>query len=149
MINFTPRPWLFLRTVLGGLIAVTLIAYFWQRYHDGYWWSACYMWSLLIPAVFIIAVVWLAFVPVKFQSSDHSLIIKFPFRPTHDIGWDELRFWGNSGEGTFALQFTEGRRFSIALFAFAKSERRQLIDFLSNRFPERKVRSWFGVRGTR
>jgi hypothetical protein len=133
--KLTSSPWLFFRTVLGGLIATILIAYLWQGYVDNHWWSPGYFYSFIIPVIFIVAVSWLAFVPAKFDLSDGSLRIQFAFRPDHEIDWNELRFGG--------------RTFQIALFAFPRSQRRQLIDFLSSHFPERRARGWLGIWGFR
>ena len=147
--KLTPSVWLFLRTVLGGLVAVILFTYLWQGYLEDHWWSSDYVLSFAIPVILIPCVSWLAFVPSKLEVSDESLHIRFAFRRDQKIDWNELRFWGTGGEATFLLQFANRRTFQIALFAFPRDKRRQLIDFLKSRFPQRKARGWLAICGFR
>jgi len=147
--KLTPSPLLFLRTVLGGLIVMILFTYLWQGYHEDHWWSSGYILSLAIPVILTPCILWLAFVPSKFDLSDESLHIRFAFRQDHKIDWNELKFWGSGGESTFLLQFASRGTFQIALFAFPRSQRRQLIDFLRSRFPQRKATGWLGIWGFR
>lgn len=147
--RLTPSPWLFLRTVFGSLLAVFLVAYFWQGYGEGHWWSSGYMLSLAIPVVLFPAILWLAFVPSELVVSDEFLQIRYLLRDRHRIDWSDLKFWGNGGEATFLLQFVGRGTFQIALFAFPRNQRRAVVDFLQNRFPQRKARAWFGIWGIR
>jgi len=144
-----PSLWLFLRTVLGGLVAVTLFTYLWQGFQEDHWWSLDYVLTLAIPIILIPWVVWLAFVPKTFELLDEALHIRFAFRRDQKIDWNELKFWGNGGEATFLLQFQNRRTFQIALVAFPRDQRRQLIDFLKRRFPQREAGGWLGIRGFR
>jgi hypothetical protein len=145
--TLTPSPWLFLRTVLGSLVAIFTISYFWQGYHQGHWWSPDYIFSLSIPVLIIACVVWGAFVPLDFAVSEECLTIRFAFRRRRNIGWDKLRLWGSGGEATFLLKFANHGTFQVGLFAFPRSQRRWLKDFLASRFPQRKARGWLGLWG--
>ena len=142
--KLTSSPWRFLGTVVSIWVAISTCTYLWQGYVENHWWSANYTYSLIIPLIFCASVMWLAFVPVKFEISNERLHIHFHFRPNHEIEWKEFKAWGY-GEGVFLLQFTGGRTFSIALFAFPRRQRRQLKEFLGRHFPERKARNWLGL----
>ena len=147
--TLTPSPWLFLRTVLAGVLAAIVIAYLWQGYRDGHWWLPDYILSLSIPAMIIPGLVWLAFVPSELAVSDKFLHIRFTFRQRHRINWSELRLWGNGGQSTFLLRVAGRRTFQIALFAFPRSQRRQFLNFLENRLPQLRARGWLGTWGFR
>lgn len=147
--HLIPHPWLFLRTILGYLCAVTLAGYLWQGFHDGYWWPVEYFISLLLPFIIMPLLCWIFFVPLDLVVSDTSLVIRYPFRSRHEIAWNELQSWGDSSEATFLLQFSKGRTYAIALFAYPCHQRQTLIDFLRRRFCQQKARGWFGDRGFR
>ena len=146
MIHFSPSPWLFSRTVFGGCLLLGCAAYLWQGYHDGFWWPAVYVVSLIAAVALFSVLVWLAVVPVGIGISQSTFSVRFHLRAAQEIGWDELECWGYAGEGTFRLQFEGRPTFQVALFAFPQPQRGQLIDFLARHFPQRKARLWFGSR---
>lgn len=141
-----PSLWLFLRNTLGVLIAAI---FFTWLYHANRRWSFGETLSFALLMVLAPCFLWLAFVPSKLEVSDESLHIRFAFRRDQTIDWSDLRFWGNGGQATFLLQFSNRGTIQIALFAFPRSQRKQLIDFLTSRFPQQKARGWLGVRGFR
>ena len=147
--QLTPGIWLFSRTVLGGLVAITCLAYLWQGYYEEHWWSVDYGYGLAIPIAIVALFMWFAFVPKKCQILDDRFVIQFHFGPRREVNWDRLKYWGNTGHATFCLQFSEPPTLQIALFAFPKSQRQQFVDFLTSRFPERKAKAWIGTRGYR
>ncbi|HTR88269.1 MAG TPA: hypothetical protein VMI56_27555 [Reyranella sp.] len=143
-----PSLWLFLRTVLGILIALTVFGYFWQGYGEGHWWSYDYDLSLAVPLTVVPCFMWIAFVPLELTISDECLKIRYAFRRAREVRWTRLMFWGNGGEATFLLQFS-GVTFQIALFAFPRDQREQLIDLLKRRFPLHRAKGWSGISGFR
>src|SRR6184192_1642684 len=87
------------------------VAYFWQGYHNNLWWPQDYILSLLIPFLFMLIFVWIAFVPTILDFSATQITIKFPLRQAHTFSWDDLDLyypvWGN----VFMIQFNTGPTF--------------------------------------
>jgi hypothetical protein len=148
--QFTPSIWLFSRLMVGGIIAAICLSYLWQGYYEGHWWSAGYVFSLAVPVIVFPLFVWFAFVPKELSASNDSLAIHFYFRRKHVLGWSDLQYWGNQAAFlVFYLKFKGLPTFQIALFAFPSNQRRQLLNFLENHYPERKAKSWVGPWGFR
>jgi hypothetical protein len=147
--KFQPSVRLFLWTVLVWLMVADVCGYLWQGLFENFWWSPGYILSLAIPTILVPCILWVMFVPRQMDVSDDRLRIRSILRGDQEIGWKELKAWGNGGEGIFMLQFRDRSTFQIALFAFPREQRRQFIDFLNNRFPQRKARIWLGPWGFR
>ena len=144
-----PNFWRFACYVFGALAVATVASYFLQGWYEGHWWTTDYLYSLAIPIVAAPIFIWFAFVPKTLEVSEGRLSIQFPFRAAHEIGWNELKYWGFAAHGTFLLQFKERATFQLLLFAFPSSQRQYLVDFLVRRFPECKARLWLGTLGFR
>jgi hypothetical protein len=103
---------------------------------------------LAIPIGILPIFVWFAFVPKLLEISDSHFTVQHRLKGVRQIAWSELKFWGYAGL-VFCLQFNTPPTLQIALFAFPRTERVQLRDFLSSRFPQRKARAWIGTKGIR
>jgi hypothetical protein len=135
----------------SGTVAVVWLmgcsaSYFYQGYVEHKWWTLGYAESLLIPAAFLVAVVWIAFVPTFLEISDTSLRIKFHFRKHHDMPWSQLKYWGTA-ESVFMIQFGGRLTFQIFLRAYSSKQRIHFAEFFSSKFPKQKAGGWFGNRG--
>lgn len=148
-LRLTRNPWLVLCWVWGTSLVCIAISYFWQGYRDGYWWPANYIYSIAIPIALLASIVWMMFVPRQLELSDTSLVIQYPLRSIHVTEWSKLKCWGRGNGGILLLQFTTGKTFQIALFAFPRKQRRRLTDFVNKRFPERKAHIWLATKGSR
>src|SRR5207244_4029271 len=120
--RFTPNPWLFLFTVLGILVGMALIVFFWQGHHD-----AGYLLAFAIAVMVFPCITWVSYVPSRFEMSDDFLHIRFAFRGDHQIAWNDLKAWGDGADLAFVLQVANHGTFQIALFAFPKGQRQHLI----------------------
>jgi hypothetical protein len=90
-----------------------------------------------------LAIVWVLFVPIQLEFDRVELTIRYLLRRSRTIPWFELKYYG-PGRGVFVLQF-ESRSFRVFSQAFAPGDWRQLISFLSERYPECKADGWFGA----
>ena len=91
----------------------------------------------------VLAIVWFMFVPTRLEFDRVELTIRYLFRGSRTIPWFGLKYYG-PGRGVFVLQF-ESRSFRVFSQAFAPGDWRQLISFLSERYPECKADGWFGA----
>jgi hypothetical protein len=123
--------------VTSVLLVVCIIGYFRQGYLENHWWTSDYVLSLLIPLVVVPVLTWFMFVPSRLEFSDTDFTIKFLFRSLHNFVWLDLHSYG-PGENVFVIQFT-ARTFQILPQAYRRTDRRMLENFLSSRFPDKKV----------
>jgi hypothetical protein len=77
------------------------------------------------------------FVPSWLEFSDTDFTIKFLFGSLHNFDWLDLHSYG-PGENVFVIQFT-ARTFQILPQAYRRTDWRMLENFLSSRFPDKKV----------
>ena len=101
------------------------------------------MQSMLIPVVIVPVSIWFMFVPSRLKFSDTGFTIKFLFRSLHTLDWSDLRSYGPD-ENVFVIQFTGPRTFQILPQAYRRSEWRTLENFLSSRFPGKRVSEHIG-----
>jgi hypothetical protein len=94
--------------------------------------------ELAISLALMAVVVWFAFVPSQLEFSDTGFTIKFLFRSLHSFDWSDLHSYG-PGENVFVIQFTGTRTFQILPQAYRRGDWRMLENFLSSRFPDKKV----------
>ncbi len=145
--HLRPSVLLFLRTVWGGMLLVTVAGYFWQGMVENLWWSFDYVISMLIPFTVMPLFLWFMFVPKEIVISDRFVVITFSLRSARRFEWNGLRYWGDNVHLMFVLQFTNSRTQQLALFAFPKDQQQQFKKFVKGRFPKRKARGWFADQG--
>ena len=92
----------------------------------------------LVIIMLVPTIVWFAFVPSRLEFSDTGFTVKFPFRPLHAIDWSDFHSYG-PGENTLVIQFTDSRTFQIFPQAYHPSDWRVLENFLSSKFPDKRV----------
>jgi hypothetical protein len=127
------------------MLALAVIAYFWQGYRENHWWTRDYILTMLIPFVIVPLAVWLMFVPSQLEFSDSQITIKFPFRPLHTFSWSDLHYYG-AGPNVFMIQFAGVGTFQIFPQAYRRSDWRMLKNFLSSTFPDKKASAYIGDR---
>jgi hypothetical protein len=124
---------------------VSVLGYFFQGYNEGKWWTADYMFSLTIPAVFMIVFVWFAFVPRLMEFSETEITIS-TLLGKYTYNWSALDCYG-PGDNVFMIKFSGDRQpYQIFAGAYPNEEWSKLIDFLNMCFPDRKMAYSIGVR---
>jgi len=126
-----------------GVAAVTLIAYFWSGCFDHKWWTFDYILSLGIPFSIAPIAVWFMFVPKKLEYSETEFSIGRRFTGSCNLRWSELKYYGD-GNNVFMIQFRDRPAYQIFAAAYSRDQWKQLVQFLSDRFPEKKASGYVG-----
>jgi hypothetical protein len=129
--------------VLLLLFVFFLGAYLWDGFHDHKWWAPEYIASLAIPFTVAPIVIWFMFVPRRLAYSETEFVLENWPATRCQLAWSQLKYYG-PGEGVFMIQFEGRQAFQILGAAFPSSDWREFVDFLSNRYPEKKASGTIG-----
>jgi hypothetical protein len=139
IVRLVPNFWLSSRVVCATFFVFTVLGYFTQGYSERVWWSSSYFISLTILSCIMSVALWFMVVPKRLEFSETYLAIKPPLRGNFSLPWKELRYWGYRQHKVMRIEFNNIQAFQIFRDAFPKEQWAQLIEFLSTRFPERKI----------
>ncbi len=101
--------------------------------HQGKLWSVGYTASLALPMSIMIAFVWFAFVPRRFEYSNSEITLS-TLLGTSTYTWDKLYCYG-PGNGVFMIKF-EGDRQPYQIYGGAYAGWSDFVQFLKTNYPE-------------
>jgi hypothetical protein len=126
-------------SVLRVMLILAVATYFYQGFVEHKWWSLDYVLSLAIPVATVPAAVWFMFVPGHLEFDDLSLFVQPRFRSIRTLPWSEMINWGKGEGGVFCIRFGGGQTISILSSAYPPEQWKNLTEFLSAKFPDRKA----------
>jgi hypothetical protein len=110
----------------------------------GQWWPSDLWFGLFASIIIIPLVVCLMFVPRYIEADENGFKIKFCFRTSRYILFQDIYAFGR-GESVFLIQPNNGSTLQIYTGCFPRKIRKSFISLIKEKCPGKKAWFWIGV----
>jgi hypothetical protein len=130
--------------LIGILLPLPILGYFYEGYVKGDWYQAHYVLSFVIPAIVIPFALKYLFVSGPIEFSEDELKIVSRFQGEQIYAWKDLKYYGD-GRGVYMIQFGDDQALQIYSGSYSAEDWSKLINFLTSHYPDRKADGYLGA----